>query len=479
MGNSDLAPGGHERTKHWRSMSMSSRLFPHRQITTSSSTALIAVLTISTLVCNAQPLTPTHPLTRTPSEEVAPSTKLWFTDLMTGSELAVLNVSMEGLARNLNTRPLYEAIKSNRGFRQTYGVSAADIRDMAMIVHGNSPFRSRLVIRTRSPISIPQLIDSKWLKVEPRIHKGMPYWVAKDRAYFLPDSRTLAIDSEADIRSQIEREPGFAPKPPSWTQGLEGKLNGLIYGGVDMRALAAYSREHPSVAKELSDLAPLLQNATAVCAHIVIDDQLAADFLVKVRDSQNSQRVQTEMVKAIEIFGKSLGSGTEPFGVSQYMEALLTNPKELGRSTQFKLAHDAVEAKLSCQFDVTRCRRIVALIQNLLRFEGSRANRQSLDKLKEHESAIKLDAIAMGMMKYYKQYGHFPPATVYGTSGIPHSWRVALLPYLEEQDLYEQYNLNEPWDSPNNRRLLMQSPEYFRAPDEKPDSPNSSYFVRV
>ena len=38
------------------------------------------------------------------------------------------------------------------------------------------------------------------------------------------------------------------------------------------------------------------------------------------------------------------------------------------------------------------------------------------------------------------------------------SWRVHLLPFLEENELYEQFKLDEPWDSPHNIKLLDQMP---------------------
>ncbi len=37
-------------------------------------------------------------------------------------------------------------------------------------------------------------------------------------------------------------------------------------------------------------------------------------------------------------------------------------------------------------------------------------------------------------------------------------------PYLEQSDLYEQYNFDEPWDSPNNLQVAQQMPEVFRCP---------------
>ena len=38
------------------------------------------------------------------------------------------------------------------------------------------------------------------------------------------------------------------------------------------------------------------------------------------------------------------------------------------------------------------------------------------------------------------------------------SWRVAILPYLEQDTLYKQFKLDEPWDSPHNKKLIRQMP---------------------
>ena len=58
-----------------------------------------------------------------------------------------------------------------------------------------------------------------------------------------------------------------------------------------------------------------------------------------------------------------------------------------------------------------------------------------------------------------------PPAYLADKRGKPLlSWRVALLPYLGQQDLYERFHLDEPWDSPHNRQLIPLMPDTYRDP---------------
>ena len=62
----------------------------------------------------------------------------------------------------------------------------------------------------------------------------------------------------------------------------------------------------------------------------------------------------------------------------------------------------------------------------------------------------------MAVANYHETFGSFPPAFVNGPDGTPwHSWRVLILPYLQQQKLYESYNFAEPWNGPNNRTLAV------------------------
>jgi hypothetical protein len=41
------------------------------------------------------------------------------------------------------------------------------------------------------------------------------------------------------------------------------------------------------------------------------------------------------------------------------------------------------------------------------------------------------------------------------------SWRVAILPFVEEENLYKQFKLDEPWDSENNKKLIEKMPKLY------------------
>lgn len=76
-----------------------------------------------------------------------------------------------------------------------------------------------------------------------------------------------------------------------------------------------------------------------------------------------------------------------------------------------------------------------------------------------------LEKIAKAMNAYAKDYGSYPPPVTVGATGRPiHSWRVLILPYLGYQELYDQFDLEQPWDATANQRLAGEMPAEYRSP---------------
>ncbi|MGV3484713.1 MAG: DUF1559 domain-containing protein [Planctomycetaceae bacterium] len=84
---------------------------------------------------------------------------------------------------------------------------------------------------------------------------------------------------------------------------------------------------------------------------------------------------------------------------------------------------------------------------------------------RQMQSKGHLKQIALALHNYHDVYGSLPPAYTTDANGNPlHSWRVLLLPYLEERPLYDRFDLTQPWDSPANRALAQPMPEVYQSP---------------
>lgn len=94
----------------------------------------------------------------------------------------------------------------------------------------------------------------------------------------------------------------------------------------------------------------------------------------------------------------------------------------------------------------------------------------------------RLCQLQLALMNYHDTYGCFPPAYVADADGRPmHSWRVLLLPFIEQRAVYEEYRFDEPWNSNHNRQLAGRIDRIYRCPghDDVSDPNNTDYVVIV
>jgi hypothetical protein len=102
---------------------------------------------------------------------------------------------------------------------------------------------------------------------------------------------------------------------------------------------------------------------------------------------------------------------------------------------------------------------------------------------------FRLKSVALALENYRSIHGSYPPACIRDKHGKPmHSWRVLVLPYLSGDrercnDLYKRYDFNEPWDGPNNRKLLGECPLDYKCvdalPRRTPEDTTTSYVAVV
>ena len=100
---------------------------------------------------------------------------------------------------------------------------------------------------------------------------------------------------------------------------------------------------------------------------------------------------------------------------------------------------------------------------------GSQTMSQLTSNRERSASMANLKRIAEALNAYAADYGTYPPsATVDQTGKKLHSWRVLILPYLGEDELYNRFDLSVSWDDPRNMELSYQVPVYYLHPNGSP-----------
>jgi RNA polymerase sigma factor (sigma-70 family) len=96
---------------------------------------------------------------------------------------------------------------------------------------------------------------------------------------------------------------------------------------------------------------------------------------------------------------------------------------------------------------------------------------------RRRQSANNLKRIALALHNYHDTNGTFPPPAIYDKSGKPLlSWRVLILPYIEQDNLYKQFRLDETWDSEHNKKLLEQMPRDYAPVGERRTESDRTYY---
>jgi len=155
---------------------------------------------------------------------------------------------------------------------------------------------------------------------------------------------------------------------------------------------------------------------------------------------------------------------------NRFQMVLLTEVKKTIADAKVETAGGAVQvsAQLAISESLTR---LLAEGADSLKFASNRI--ESMNNLKQ---------IGLAMHNYHDAHGSLPPAAICDANGKPLlSWRVAVLPYIEQDNLYKQFKLDEPWDSEHNKKLIGQMPKIYLLPGDskKHEFPSTHYQVFV
>ena len=104
----------------------------------------------------------------------------------------------------------------------------------------------------------------------------------------------------------------------------------------------------------------------------------------------------------------------------------------------------------------------------------------SLEASRRRTCSKRLRRINLAMLLYACDHGTLPPAYSTNRDGDPlHSWRVLLLPYLGQQELYDKIRLDEPWDSEHNRQFHDKAVAFYECPSAELSPGETTYSVVV
>jgi hypothetical protein len=305
---------------------------------------------------------------------------------------------------------------------------------------------------------------------------GQPFMSA-----YLPDDRTAVVAGEDLLRTMIEDRKA----PPSrhlWDDAWNQVTKGQVAGAVDTRWLRrrynqAMTGGQPSGGQDLADLkldtiSPLLEKVKAYALSIDMDGDLAVDAVALVGSADDIKPV-LETAQALLTLGRNAMPGLKESarnaGASREAnEWALGILSTLFEKAALETTGQTVHLRAIAPFDKATAAKTTSWFVQQESVQSGRARR--MNHLKQ---------IGLAFHNYADQKHHFPPPVLLGgkSGKVPYSWRVAILPYLAQEELYNAYNFDEPWDGPSNRKLLDRMPPLYADPGGGTNPSHASYFV--
>ena len=217
----------------------------------------------------------------------------------------------------------------------------------------------------------------------------------------------------------------------------------------------------------LDALRPLL-DASAGRAALDLEDDLRFDAVLSYADPAAAQKNVGGIKTSIGVVRgllavvrtsvpKEQQEGVKP--LFNFLDALL-------RSTTTE--QQQANVRVAVQSEKGSLEQLVATLGPAVQKVRQAANRTT--------SANNLKQIGLAMHNHADTYQGRMAAAIYSRDGRPLlSWRVAILPFIEQGNLYRQFKLDEAWDSPHNLKLLPLLPRTY-APVAGTAGPNATFY---
>lgn len=213
--------------------------------------------------------------------------------------------------------------------------------------------------------------------------------------------------------------------------------------------------------------APFWDETDAVAMQVQVDKDLQVTLHTESGSESQAQEVMSTATALATLGRNFLKTLQESNQLKQPVQILLA---DAARETLAKMKATTSGGSATVSLMLADKEKVASVLPSLIASARHEAQLQvSTNNMKQ---------IGIALHNYHDTYGKMPPAILYGPDGkTPHSWRVAILPFLDQAALHREYRFDEPWDSENNKKLLAKIPQTYQDPSEKGKSTNTSYFA--
>jgi hypothetical protein len=304
-----------------------------------------------------------------------------------------------------------------------------------------------------------------------------------DMAFYFPDDKHMVVSSQNGLTMYLGHD---MPKTGVMSYGLKLAASGRpVVGSVNLTAVPL----PPQVLEQLPPDVKALLKAEHITASLDLgaaakveltagyknaDDAMAAEKAVK----SLAEFARKELAKVKDDLEKKfLGAkGPRPagdlpeavftvlgIGALNHLDELLADPgKFIKRNGSELTASVTLPKELAVAAGGVAAVGVGLLLPAVQKVRTAAGRMSSSNNLKQ---------IGLAIHAYHDVHGHMPQ-DITDKNGKPIlSWRVAILPYIEQDNVYKQFKLDEPWDSANNKQWSQLAIKTYLSPQANTPNP--------
>ena len=309
---------------------------------------------------------------------------------------------------------------------------------------------------------------------------------------FLND-RSIAFGTIQAIQHMVDNAAPLKPGPLTPALELAAGSRPIVFG-FNVSALPA-DKIDELLAREIPEPLQPLFRAQSVTLSMDLDGDGHIHARVSYADgksanaAEKSVEIATEMAKSLiadtrkqlaeKVYGDGKDAKIDDFpeaAVSLLGLGALQHADDILAAKPVKRTGDALTATVALPPHFKSAFGTAAIAASMM----APAVGQLKERAARMKSANNLKQIGLALHNYHDTFGAMPAAAVVDKKGKPQlSWRVLILPYIEQDNLYRQFKLDEPWDSEHNKQFIDKMPSVYALPNKASKPGHTHYRVFV
>ncbi|MGE0610310.1 MAG: DUF1559 domain-containing protein [Pirellulales bacterium] len=353
---------------------------------------------------------------------------------------------------------------------QELGFDPLDVEQLVAFVQqpANGPLPGYgIVIKLAKPVDQEKLIPGLMAQTEPDKINGKDYHRSNSPAMpsmMVPNDKTVVLASQATLEKMLSGNNKEGKVVATLKKLKSHHLSAVVAIEPVRDTIQQFLAGAPTMPPPFEALKSLPDEVASVQLNLDIGSVVALELAFIANDDATAETVESKLVTAmeagVEMMLQETRKGLESEDAVQQATARYSERMATYYAAMLQPKCDGDRVTIAVKGDSSMATTGVLMALLLPAVQSSR------EAARRMQAANNLKQIGLAMHNYADTYRKFPAAASLGKDGKPLlSWRVYLLPYLDQQNLYLKFHLDEPWDSDHNKQLLDQMPEIYRSPN--------------